>query len=287
MSRQAIITQEELNAAANRIRDAGGRPTNRSLYEALGSRGSMGTVTRLFAVWLANQECPSKITSLIPIALQKSLVDFVANEVTVARAANASELETLQESNLHLIEESERASSIIAEQSQVMDNLKTENAQLTGRLGQMNMVAEEFRRESETQRQSAEAARIKSAKAELRLSGMPRLEADLERLRASLDVEHAARVDAEQSAAVAAAKLEKTAAEASDLDGRLIRAEADARDASEDRGKLRQRMEFLEVSFEAAMKDVAKFKEAASMADAAAASLNGQLLELRNSNKTI
>lgn len=240
MSRQAIITQQELNAVADRIRDSGGKLTNRSIYEALGSRGSMGTVTRLFSVWLSNQESSSTATILIPQALQKSLADFVANEVSFARTAKELELATLQESNRNLIEESERQHSTIAEQSHLIENLTIEKALLTGRIGQMGMVVEELRNDAGAQRQAAEAARIENGKAELRLSGIPRLESEIERLREATEAERTCRVDAEQSAAVASARLEKTEAEVADLKSRLARAEIDARDARQEGDKMRQ-----------------------------------------------
>ena len=55
---------------------------------------------------------------------------------------------------------------------------------------------------------------------------VPRLDAELVKLKASLDEERAVRVSAEQQAAVAQAKLEKTEAQATDLAARLAKVEA-------------------------------------------------------------
>jgi soluble cytochrome b562 len=139
----------------------------------------------------------------------------------------------------------------------------------------------------DAQRQAAEATRIENAKAELRLSGMPRLEVEIERQRASLEVERNSRVGAEQAAAVAAARLEKSEAEVSDLKSRLAKAETDGRDAWQESHKLRHRMKVLETSLEAALKDVAQFKDAAFRGEESAANLRGQLLELRNNHQAV
>jgi len=57
-------------------------------------------------------------------------------------------------------------------------------------------------------------------------NAVPRLDAELGKLKTALDDERAIRVSAEQQAAVALAKLEKTEAQATDLAARLAKAEA-------------------------------------------------------------
>jgi colicin import membrane protein len=75
---------------------------------------------------------------------------------------------------------------------------------------------------AENQRQAAESARTELAKVQLRLEGVPTLEAELSRMHAALDAERAARVTADQAAAVAeAASLEQSKATADDLRVRL------------------------------------------------------------------
>ena len=63
--------------------------------------------------------------------------------------------------------------------------------------------------EAGRERRAAEEARVEVAKAALRLEAMPRLEADLTKIREILDEERKARVLAEQQAAVAMARLEE------------------------------------------------------------------------------
>lgn len=86
------------------------------------------------------------------------------------------------------------------------------------------------------------AARTALARVEFRVESLARREEEIERLRAALDVERNARVTAEQSAAVLGTKLEKTEAQVNDLQGRLARAEDDARGATAEASEWRGQM---------------------------------------------
>lgn len=74
----------------------------------------------------------------------------------------------------------------------------------------------------------AEAARTEKAKTELRLEALPRLEADLERVRAELDQERQARVKAERELAACGAKNEGALARITDLQAAADRDRAEA-----------------------------------------------------------
>lgn len=54
MPRDATITQEQVNAAADAIQASGQKPTTRNVREALGS-GSMATVLKFLQVWQGSQ----------------------------------------------------------------------------------------------------------------------------------------------------------------------------------------------------------------------------------------
>ena len=54
MAREATITQEQVNAAAEAMVGAGQKPTNRAILDKLGS-GSMATVVKLLQNWKAGQ----------------------------------------------------------------------------------------------------------------------------------------------------------------------------------------------------------------------------------------
>lgn len=252
MVREAKISQEEVNAAADKIRAAGVKPAARSVREAMG-RGSMGTILKFLQVWQSGQmQAPGAVT-ILPATLQRALVEFIGQEVASAKAALESDMVTIQQSNADLIAESERQDVSIETQLQDIDTLQATNAELAGRLTQLSADLDESRNDAQSQRLAAEWARTEKAKTELRLEGVPRLEAEIDRLRAALESEHVARVKAEQIAAVAAATLAKTDEQVADLQQRLGAEEADTRAARKDVDALRAQVQALQASLVAAV----------------------------------
>jgi len=207
MVREATITQEQVNAAADALRAAGTRPTVRAVRERLGS-GSNATVMRLLEVWKAGQVHQPDAPIALPPALQRALVEFIGQAVAEGKLALEAELVDMQQANTDLVAESERQAGTIDAQQAEAERVQSERDALAGRLEQMEKDLAMARDEAEQERTAAEAARTALAKAELRLEAMPRLEADLATVRADLDRERAGRVKAEQEAAVAAARLE-------------------------------------------------------------------------------
>jgi hypothetical protein len=207
MAREANITQDQVSRAAESIRDAGDRPTARAIRERLGT-GSMATVLKLFQAWQDAQVRPAETPVVLPQALQRGLLDFVAAEVDRSRAELHAELDIANQANADLIVESERQSLIVENLTASLEAAHAEKAQLAGRLAQVEAERDAAREEASAERAAAESARTDLAKALLRLDAMPRLEKDLDELRQELETERAIRVGAEQAAAVAAAKLE-------------------------------------------------------------------------------
>jgi hypothetical protein len=225
MGRDATITQADVNAVAERLHAAGTRPTNRAVREALGG-GSMGTVVKFLRVWQAGQVRQSDTLVTLPPVLQRAMVDFVAHEVAAARAALEAELAIAEQTCSDLVAESERQTATLDARDNEIEGLRTECAELRGRLAQLTTDLETSQAALYEQRQAAEAARTELARLELRLEAVPKLEAEIVRLQAAREEERAGRVAAEQSAAVAAARLDNVEAQVVDLKQRLARAEA-------------------------------------------------------------
>ena len=114
MAREATITQEAVNAAAEQIRATGAKPTARAVREALGS-GSMATVLKHLQAWQANQAHPIEANIVLPIALQRTLVTFIEQEVATAKALLEADLALAEQANRDLIAESERQAATINE----------------------------------------------------------------------------------------------------------------------------------------------------------------------------
>jgi chromosome segregation ATPase len=238
MARDATISQQEVDAVAEQLRVGGERPTARAVRARLG-RGSMATVLRYLRVWQAGQARPVDSAVALPPALQRALLDFIGQEVLAAKAALEAELALAQQVNTDLLGESERQMATLEEMDKTLETLRYEQAEVLGRMAQLANDLTASQQAAEAQRQAAEAARTELATQRAQLERLPRLEAEIERLRSALDGERAARAVAEQAVAVAAAKLDKTEGQVSDLRDRLGRAEEDARAATQALVKLR------------------------------------------------
>lgn len=220
MGREPAIKQDEVNAVAEQLRSAGVKPTARAIRETLGM-GSMATVLKYLQVWQSHQVRSPDTPAVIPQALQKALVDFIAQEVTTAKATVEADLAAAQQSNHDLISESERLAVELEREQASVQSLQAEKAGLSGRLSQLTSDLEEAKAIAVTERTAAEQARTENAKLELRLEGMPRLESEIERLKAALEAERSGKAAAEQQAAVALARLEKTQEQVDDLLSRM------------------------------------------------------------------
>lgn len=220
MTREATITQEQVNAAADAIRAGGAKPTARAVREAVGS-GSMATVLKLLQVWQGGQARVEEGPVVLPVGLQRALVDFIAQEVAGAKAGLQSDLVVAQQANGDLIAESERQSSTIELQAEALESAQAEKAELAGRLAQVESELARATENVDGERQAAELARTELAKAQLRLDALPRIEAEVDRLRAELATERTAKVAAEQAAAVANQKAAGLAERLADAQAQL------------------------------------------------------------------
>lgn len=234
MVREGSITQDEVNAAADRLLLlTGKKPTARAVREYLGDRGSMATVQKYLKAWVSKNFPPPQSAVALPQSLHTALADFISQEIAAGKAALEADLKLVQQENEGLMNESDRQVAEIDSQLLQIESLVAKQAELSGRMNQLTSDLEISRKEAEEQRQAAEHARTEQAKLQLRLEGVPRLESEIERLQEALEDERAARVKSEQDAAVAFAKLEKTEAQVQDLQSRLAQAETEAAQAGD------------------------------------------------------
>jgi chromosome segregation ATPase len=96
-------------------------------------------------------------------------------------------------------------------------------------------------------------------------------------MHAALDAERAARVAADQAAAVAEARLEQSKATVDDLRVRLARAETDVREGNQEAAKLRNQVSSLQGSLDSTSKELAQTKEEARRSEVAVTELKVQL----------
>lgn len=235
MGREAIITYEQVAAAADTMKATGNKPTSRAIRERLGNIGSFGTINRHLQAWRAGQERQIASALALPTNLQRSILDFMGQELASAKAVLETDLAEQRQEAADLAAENEHQATDIAEKTEALESLRGDLDTLKGRLIQIQTDLAIAKDSTDRERKAAEDARIELAKARLRLEAMPRLEAELAAMRSELERERQGRVVAEQQAAVLAAKLEAVTDRATKAESAIETAQA--RKSSEDREK--------------------------------------------------
>ena len=244
MGRTALVTFEMVASAAEAMKAEKLDVVTRAVRERLGNIGSQGTVNKHLQTWKARQAQHVTSPLSLPPALQTSILDFMASELSNARQALESDLSTQQKEMADLATDNEKQFDLLEENTELIDTLRTDIATLQGKTGQLEINLAKCNSEVIHERENAQTAHTELAKALLRLEAMPRLEADIDAARLALDAEkaasrvaldkeHAARVAAEQSVAVAAAKLEAGNQRIQELTERLAKSEASSIKAQE------------------------------------------------------
>lgn len=190
MPREATITYEQVATFADAIKAEGLKPSARLIRERHGS-GSLGTIHKLLAEYLGRQNRPIEATLALPPALQRSILDFMAAELTMARAELEAKLAETQTAAADLANENERQAGQLDVLQGMVETLAGERATLEGRAVQLESDLTTAREETARERKATDAARTDLAGAQLKLQAMPRLEDDLAVARGALqDVDH-------------------------------------------------------------------------------------------------
>lgn len=280
MAREATITQEQVNAAADAIRAGGAKPTARAVRETLGG-GSMATVLKFLQVWQSGQVRATENPVVLPVGLQRALVDFIGQEVASAKANLQDDLVAAQQANGDLIAESERQASTIELQAEALELMQAEKAVLAGRLAQVESDLAKAGDDVAAERQAAEYARTELAKAQLRLEALPRIEAEADRLRIELEQERAAKVAAEQSAAVAVARLDGMTDRAQKAEALAEKTEKQAAQAAGELSGARAQVQAQQTALDAAARECDSLRIQVQGARAEAKKSGEEAAELR------
>lgn len=251
MPREANITYEQVAAVADAIKAEGGRPQWRAVRERLGT-GSGGTIHRMLQQWQAGQVRQIESTLVLPPALQRSILDFMAQEVAGAKASLEADLAESQQSAADLALENERQLTQIEAQQADIEALQGERSSLEGRLEQMEADLAAAREEASRERQAAEAARTELAKAVLRLEAMPRLESDLAEVRNQYQQADLRRQEAERELAVARAERQASEHARQEAEARIAEVIKRAAESAASLEQARQRIAELEGDAKAA-----------------------------------
>lgn len=192
MVREANISQEQVNAAADALRAAGVKPTVRAVRDKLGT-GSQATVMRLLGVWKSNQVQASETPLTLPAPFQRVLVDYLAQTVAEEKQGLSAELAEQQQVNTDLGLENERLATQISALQSELAAIQSERDALVGRVQQLETDLRLARGEAEQERSAAAAVRVDLARAQLRLEAVPRLQEEITATENALDKERSAR----------------------------------------------------------------------------------------------
>ncbi len=239
MAREATITYEQFVLAADKIKASGGKVTARAVHDVLGA-GSRTTVHKFHQQWRRGQESQSSATDdTLDPAIARAVNNQIAAKVQAATAETAMQLADLQAETDILIAENERQAADLEFSAAALATLKEQHAALDGRSQQIGADAARTAGELAAERQAAEAARVELAKAQLRLEAVPRIEAEIEKVRAELLQALARAAELHEAAAVATARLEAEVMQRKNIEGQLAEARAEAKKHSEEAAELR------------------------------------------------
>ena len=200
------ITYDQVAVVADTLAARGERPTLRGVRAELGT-GSMGTIQKHLAQWQGSRRQIVTSAASLPTEIQRVILSEIERSISEARAELESDLAATKGDRDALAEDNEQQTEQIEQQAARLAEIEATGQQQAGRIGQLDADLLTARETTERERSIAEQARQALAKAELRLEALPKVEAEVDRLRQALEVERQARTVAEQSAAVLAEKL--------------------------------------------------------------------------------
>lgn len=184
MAREATITQEQVNAAADALVTSGQKATNRAVLDAVGS-GSMATIVKLLQNWKAGQvRTSAAIDDAVDPDVSRSIANMLARRISEATAEANAKVADLQSDLATVITENERQAAEIEAQATELSALHDQVQSQAGQIEQLSINAERARDMITGETKAREAAQIALAKAELRIESLPGLQEELRQARA-------------------------------------------------------------------------------------------------------
>mgnify|MGYP003385321165 CR=1 FL=1 len=284
MAREPSITFEQVAAAADNIKAQSQKPTARNVREALGA-GSMATVLKFLQQWQGGQVRQSQaIDDTLDVSIVRAISNQIATKVQEATADTTAQLADLQSETDTLITENERQAAELENKAVELAALQEQHSALAGRTEQLEDENERQAAALLAERQASEGARVELAKAELRLEAVPRIEAEIEKVRLELDEERKKSSSLHEAAAVANAKLESETSLRLSLQEQLLKVTKSAEENADRAIKATEQLsnekvlsQTLQARTEALSRELATANELAKKAGELAAELKGQL----------
>lgn len=287
---QKAIKQEDVDRICAKLRAEGKKPSTRMVLAEHGGGSSMSTVLPMLNAWkAANPEAERAVN--MSDTLQKALGMYLGQEIEQGKASLRADIAVLEETIQDLATEARFKDAQLTEKEAESAALHDQVTALTAQVAQLETDLATAHAELERERAGAERARIALAMANVRLEGMPKLEADLAEYQAVANVERLKRLQAEQEAAVAQAEHKGVIARFDDEKARSTQLQTQLATEQAKVDKLhkeaaqhglhyeaaRARLENAEARMSSAENRASQYRDEAKEAHAKAASLEGQL----------
>jgi hypothetical protein len=169
----------------------------------------MATVVKLLRLVQGRQISQSQVSDeILDQTVTSAISCYIAGKIEEATTAFTMREAELQSDSDMLIGEYERQTEELTIQAETLSELQERHAVLNGRVQQLESDAKGNVAELAIERQAAETARVALAKAELRLEALPRMETELNKVRAELLEARTQAAQFSEAAAVVNAKYE-------------------------------------------------------------------------------
>ncbi|VUZ28957.1 Uncharacterised protein [uncultured Comamonas sp.] len=198
------LTQALVSATANRlISESNKQPSNREVLREIGS-GSLTTITKFMRNWRSEAAALGAAIRPLPEKLLRELEQLQRHNEKAVRDELAAELENAYDTEQQLIQENEQMLAQVVTLQAQLETARQESTAAHAQVAQLQAGAATFKRELESERETANKLRIELAKASLRIDeSIPQLKQELKECRSQLDLARKIQVDAELKAAVA------------------------------------------------------------------------------------
>jgi len=227
-----LVSYDAVAATCEALTLEGVRPSVRAIIARLGG-GSPNVVLDFQRQWKAGRPVVKAVDILIDPRVNQIIAEQISKsiaEATMAAEADRSEAEETLDTLSRAYKDVETRNVKLEED---LDLAISQVQTLQGQIEQLNTNVEQIKTDAVeavnkaeallvTERQSAENARVELAKAELRLEAVPRIEAEIEKVRAELDQERIKSANLHEQAAVAMAKLEAEITHRKNTEAQLI-----------------------------------------------------------------
>lgn len=293
----AIVNFESVATAADALVAEGKRASVRNVIDKLGG-GSPNAVLLELREWkngrpivrIADAELDSRITMAIKEQMQR---------VATAAAVAAEERAAALDDDLQMLAEAQalaerRIEVLIAERDvvqaqakDVVEQLKNAEAEIEREAQRVAQQLAVLREELAAERQRQEVTAGALTRAEVRLEAVPVLQAEVERLRAALDVESIARTTAERQAAVEEAKLEGMTERTQKAEARAERLETQFQQSAHELITARSNLSAQQSALEVAAHELAGAQQAVKDAQAEAKKAAEEAAELRGASAAV